>query len=204
MADIENENRRKHDAAEYSLPPVSHLQENENRILDYLENQMPDSERRAVEAHLAVCPECGAFGQQLKQLDAALAHDLARPELSSEFTAHLWQRIETETRPVPVPLRAQLKQQLEEEFQARSTQLRKNFLLLPEVLEGIGYAAVAAVAAYFLVQLLAGVFSAQLTTTTWPGANPALFFAYATGAICLLVGAGFALKRQAVRWLAMF
>ena len=109
MGKFENENRRKHDAADYSLPPISHLQENENRILDFLENQLPAGERRVVEDHLAGCPECQTFCQRLKQLDAALAQGLARPELSPEFTAHMWQRIEAETKPVPATLRVQLK-----------------------------------------------------------------------------------------------
>ena len=157
-----------------------------------------------MEDHLAVCPECQTFCQQLKQLDGAQTKRLARPELSPMFTTDLWRRIEAETTSVPATLRVQLKKQLEEEFQARSTQLRKNFLLLPELLEGIGYAAVAAIAAYFLVQLLAGLFATQLTTSSWVGTNQTFLFAYAAGAICLVAGLAFALKRQAARWLAMF
>src|SRR5262245_40087628 len=97
MASMENEKRWSEEAKEFALPTLSHLQENENRILDYLENQLPASERRTVEEHLAVCPECRGFCQQLKQLDAALAQGLARPELSAEFATQLWRRIGEQT-----------------------------------------------------------------------------------------------------------
>ena len=204
MASFENENRRKLDAADYTLPPLSHLQENKNRILDYLENQLSADERRVVEGHLAVCPECQVFCQQVKQLDAALAQALRRPELSAEFTTLLKKRIATESVSLPASSRNHLKRQMEEEFHTRSAQLRKGFLSLPELLEGFGYAAIAAMAASILVQLLTGDLATRLTAVTRLGISPALFFTYAASAICLVAGLSFALKRPGARWLSMF
>ncbi|HYV28896.1 MAG TPA: zf-HC2 domain-containing protein, partial [Candidatus Eisenbacteria bacterium] len=123
MANVENENRAMRVASEFKLPALSHLQENENRISDYLENQLPAAERRALEEHLTVCAECQNFCQQLKQLDNALAQALARPELSSAFTTSLWQRIAEQATPDLSVARGQLRKQLEEEFQIRSAQL---------------------------------------------------------------------------------
>ena len=204
MANIENENRRKHDAAEFGLPALSHLQENENRILDYLENQLSADERRVVEGHLAVCPECQVFCQQVKQLEAALTQALRRPELSAEFTTLLKQRIATDSMSLPASSRNHLKRRMEEEFHTRSAQLRKGFLSLPELLEGFGYAVIAAMAASILFQLLTGDLATRLTEATRFGISPAMFFTYATSAICLVAGLGFALKRPAARWLSLF
>jgi anti-sigma factor RsiW len=204
MANVENENRAMRVASEFKLPALSHLQENENRISDYLENQLPAAERRALEEHLTVCAECQNFCQQLKQLDNALAQALARPELSSAFTTRLWQRIAEQATPDLSVARGQLRKQLEEEFQIRSAQLRKNILPLPELLEGVGYAAVAAIAAYLLVQLLGGLFANATQSPVLATADQTWLFAYAPAAICLLVGLVFALKRQFMRWLTTF
>src|SRR5260221_6545751 len=150
MASMEKEKQRSGDANEFALPTLSHLQENENRILDYLENQLPAIERRSMEDHLALCPECETFSQRLKQLDIVLAQNLARPGLSAEFTLRMWKRIEEEPPATLSAAPSLLKQQLETEFRARSAELRKSYLALPELLTGFGYAAVAAIAAFLL------------------------------------------------------
>jgi anti-sigma factor RsiW len=64
---------------------------NENsadQLLAYFDGTLPESERRALDAHAARCTECRALLSVHAQLDAFTA-----PEVSSDFDAKLYARI---------------------------------------------------------------------------------------------------------------
>ena len=65
----------------------SHSLQDEDRLLQYLDGQLPAPDAGAVEAHLAVCPECQALRRQWEQLDEKLTRTLAQPRLSPDFAA---------------------------------------------------------------------------------------------------------------------
>ena len=66
-----------------NLQDNSHLAQHEDRLLQYLDGQLPAAEARALEVHLAVCPECQALRRQWAQLEATLVRTLAPPRLSA-------------------------------------------------------------------------------------------------------------------------
>jgi anti-sigma factor RsiW len=52
-------------------------------VTAYLEGAMPASGRRRFEAHLAACPHCGAYIEQLRET-IAITGSIAPEDLSSE------------------------------------------------------------------------------------------------------------------------
>ena len=75
-----------------------HSPQDEDRLLQYLDGQLPAAEARDMEAHLADCPECQALRRQWEQLDERLARTLAQPRLSPDFAARLRQRVAAEAK----------------------------------------------------------------------------------------------------------
>jgi len=132
-------------------------EEFESRILDLLEDQLPDVERAAVENHLAGCSGCQAFAGQLRRLDVALGRHLKPPALSPGFEVRLRQRIQTETVVLSEPQRAERKRQIQAEYAADLKLLRKRAFWLFKVLDLIGYATLAALAGRLIWQTAPGL-----------------------------------------------
>ena len=57
-------------------PPVADLacKEFVELVTDYLENALPDTTRRSFEEHLAGCPFCTIYLEQMRQTIATLGH----------------------------------------------------------------------------------------------------------------------------------
>lgn len=70
----------------------------ESLVWDYLDDELPDAQRRLVAAHLATCPRCTDFYQQLRSFPVPLGQLRAVP-LPPDFTARLMARIA----PLPTP-----------------------------------------------------------------------------------------------------
>ena len=60
-------------------------------VTDYLEGAMPRPDRARFEQHLAVCPECRRYLEQMKQTVAALGRVPAEP-IPAEVEAKLLER----------------------------------------------------------------------------------------------------------------
>jgi anti-sigma factor RsiW len=117
----------------------------ENRILDYLENQLPSAARAEVEAHLVACPACRDFACQLRQLDAALTRHVVAPTLRPEFDVRLHARIENAVLLTETEI-AERKRALQADFEARMLQMKKHPLDLAAFFESFGWAALVALA----------------------------------------------------------
>ena len=131
----------------------------ENRILDYLEDQLPAAAKAEVEAHLAGCPSCRDFARQLRQLDAALCRQVVPPALGPDFNARLHSKIAaaallTETQ------RAERKRDLQADFEARMAQMNKRSLDLPVFFASLTWPALAALAIWLLIVFAPGWSSA--------------------------------------------
>lgn len=120
-------------------------EEFENRISDYLENQLPAADRARVAAHLADCANCRAFARQLEQLDAQLSRTVKAPTLPASFKTRLQERIQT-TVVLSEAQRAERKRQLQAEYEAGLARLNRFSLPPRKLLEGLGYAGVIALA----------------------------------------------------------
>ena len=178
-------------------------EELENRILEYLENQLAPAGRPLVETHLAGCARCQAFARQLQQLDAALTWGIKSPKLPSDFSARLRQRVQTEAMLLSETQRAERKRQLQVEFEADLAQLRRKSLRSTSLLDSLGYAALAALAGWLILKL----------TPTWTnlvaqhgldrfGQNSLL--SWIIGAVFLLIGLTVAFPRQLKKlWMAI-
>lgn len=87
------------------------------RILEYLEEQLPVSDRTTIEAHLTTCPDCRALVAQLKELDGVLSCSLQPPALSHDFSVRLLDRINHEASSFSDTAREQKKAQWQAEFE---------------------------------------------------------------------------------------
>jgi len=84
----------------------------EHELLD-LHDGVLDSERaRTVRDHLGHCARCSTWQAQFAALDARLAAELPRPQLSQAFNARLQERLTALTRP---PARGDLRASIERE-----------------------------------------------------------------------------------------
>ena len=65
-----------------------HCQELVELITDYLEQVLPAGERRRFEQHLAICPGCQAYLQQMQQT-IGVSRQLSEDELDPQMRARL-------------------------------------------------------------------------------------------------------------------
>jgi anti-sigma factor RsiW len=170
-----------------------HLPQDEERLLEYLDGQRPASEARAIEVHVAACPECQALRRQWEQLDEKLARTLAQPRLSPDFAARLRERVAVETKSgAPAP------QTNEPRVEARRREKRVFWLGL---LDGLGYSAAAMAGGYWLLHLAVKWVPSQAVAGTTFLRSPTFLFALVIAGATLLVGLNLAAKNRVWRWL---
>ena len=204
MANPESENREK-PGRQPNPGPATRPHLDETALLGYGDGSLPAAESGAVEAHLAICPDCRALARQWRQLEANLERGLPRPALSADFAARLWRRIETESTFVSQSDRAQLKRKQEAEFETGWAECRRHLLRaqLPWLLDYLGYGVGAALGGYGLYRLLAWYVAASTHTGTLTLSASALSMGMAGSTTLLLVaGFAFAARRQVGRLLA--
>lgn len=177
--------------------------EYEDLVLELLENQLPASQRRALETHLSMCEPCRAFHAAQARLDRALATSLRRPVLPPDFKRRTLQRIAVEAALLPPEVRAEKKRQMETEFESKSSQLRKRLgLSFPGLLDLLGYGVAAVLISYLLCSVLSSraVLSVRWSSEHLPDVT--MTTAWATGAVCLVAGAAAAYKSRLARLVA--
>jgi anti-sigma factor RsiW len=170
----------------------------ESRILDLLENQLPAGERAEVEAHLAACPACRAWAAEWRQLDAALVRAVPRPKLSADFEARLREQIAA----VASPALAERKRQAEADHAARLGELRRWPHWLPQLLDTLGWAALAGWVGGALVRwspALIGLLPARVMST-----EASWWTALLGSAVFLLIGLAVAFPQPRRRLAAWF
>ncbi len=183
-----------------------HSPQDEDRLLQYLDGQLPPPEARAVEAHLAACPDCQALHRQWEQLDQQLAQTMARPKLSPDFATCLRQHIAAEANASAQGIGVQ-------EAAVAATQSprpwvedrrRAKNLLWLGLLDGVGYGAAAAVGGYLLYRTAVAWAAAPAGAGTSVLHNPAFLFGLAIAGTTLLFGLNLAAKNKPLRWLGAY
>ena len=180
-----------------------HSPQEEDRLLQYLDDQLPVPEARALEAHLAVCPECQALRRQWEQLDERLARTLARPRLSPDFATRLAQRVAAGAQAGASD--GWMREGGEAGAQSHQTWIedrrRRTSVLWLGLLDGVGYGAAAAVGGYCLFRLAVAWIPGPAGTGTAFLSGPAFLFALGTAGATLLFGLNLASSNKVLRWL---
>lgn len=181
-----------------------HLNENDPRLQDYLDDRLSPSEIRAIEDHLAACPECQGLVHHAQQVDAEFASHFATITPSRDFTARLLQAANRVG--APTPATETQKQQLENEMRSTWNAENRNFFRsqLPAALDWLGYSTAAAVGFYLLSHFALGAFKAQLKTALSLPATTTLALAAAAAALFMLAGWAVASRHKVARWLSDF
>ena len=178
-------------------------EEFENRLPEYLENQLSPAERLAVETHLAGCARCQAFARQLQQLDAALTRAIKSPILPSDFSARLRQRIQTEGALLSEAQCAERKRRLQAEFEAGLAQLRRKWLASVSLPDVLGCAALATFAGGVILEF-APTWANLAAQHGLDRADLNLVLAWIISAVCLLIGLTVAFPRPLKQlWMAL-
>jgi anti-sigma factor RsiW len=171
----------------------NHSPQDEERLLQYLDGQLPATEASAIEKHLGACTQCQSLRHEWEKLDETLSRTLSQPGLSPDFTARLRERIALATSTLAGGAQPHVPS-----IEARRRESRVFWLGL---LDGLGYGAVAAAGGYWLHHL-------AITWTPSPGSStaaflhgPAFLFALVTAGAALLIGLNLAAKNRVWRWL---
>ena len=180
-----------------------HSPQDEDRLLQYLDGQLPAPEARAIEAHLAVCPDCQGLRRQWEQLDQQLARTLARPRLSPDFAARLRQQVAVEVKAGAPGARVRESAGAATQSHQPWIEDRRRWtsLLWLGLLDGVGYGAAAAVGGYCLLRLAVAWSPGPAGTGTAFLSSPAFLFSLAIAGATLLFGLNLAAKNRPLRWL---
>lgn len=118
-----------------------HLLEWNDRLQDWLDGDLDERSTAALEAHLAQCPHCRRFVEQLRGLDQALHEASAPLGLDSAFDARIFSQIETFDESRRAAARRRIEQELQQNLQALSQRWRRALMLLiPGIVAGIAIA----------------------------------------------------------------
>ena len=180
-----------------------HSPQDEDRLLQYLDGQLPAPEARAVEAHLAACPDCQARRRQWEQLDQQLARTLARPRLSPNFAARVRQRVAAEAEAGAAGSRVRESARVAAESREPWVEDRRRgtSLLWLGLLDGVGYGAAAAVGGYLLFRLAVAWVPSPAGAGTAASSGSGLLFGLAIAGATLLFGLNLAAGNRPLRWL---
>ncbi len=183
-----------------------HLTENDLRLQEYLDGNLPAPERSAIDQHLTCCSECASLVRQYQRLDRELARIIRRPSLSPGFHSRILEQVQTEPISAHTPSSAQQRQQLEQELEAEWRAQQRSFFRaqLPSLLDGLGYSAAAAIGGSLLFRVIMLLVQASGTASAAQANYQALGLAAAAGALILLGALAFVAKTHLSRWLAYF
>jgi anti-sigma factor RsiW len=180
-----------------------HLPQHEDRLLEYLDGQLPAAEARVIEAHLSVCPECQALRRQWEQLDERLARTLAQPRLSPDFAARLRQKVALAAKAGATGLEALNSAWLGAQSYdpGAGVRRREQRVFWLALLDGLGYGTAAAVGGYWLFRLAVAWVPDPAGGGTAFLRSPAFVFALVTAGAALLLGLNLAARKRIWHWL---
>jgi len=183
-----------------------HLPQDEERLLEYLDGQLAVPEARAVEAHLAVCVECQALRRQWEELEERVAGALAQPRLSADFAERLRQQIEAKEGAgapgVRVRERPGAGSWCERPWIGERRRMSSELWL--ELLDVLGYGAVAAVAGFGLMHLAKAWDPGTAAGGVAFLRSPAFLLGVVVGGAALLFGLSLAARNTVLRWVRAF
>ncbi len=187
-------------------PANSHPAEHEERLLQYLDGQLPAAEARALEAHLARCAECQTLCRQWQQIESPLVRVLGRPRLSPDFNARLRRRVLAESEAgATAGGRRESQDSTSQPRPAWSgARLYHSWPLWFRLLDGFGCVAAAAMGGYYLFRLALPWLPASSPEGVAFLNSPAFALALAAAAAALLVGANLGARNRLLRWLTGF
>ena len=172
---------------------MSCLEFNE-KIAEYLDNQLDPAERALLEQHVATCSDCRATAQQWRELDFALSRTIQAPALKPGFETRLQTRIQAEANLLSQTERAERKAALQAEFQTGLKRLHKISFGAFDLLDGLGIATMAALGGWLIFSLLHKWVANGGWHNPWVGLIPplgsALLLAGALGVVFLQVAKG--------------
>ncbi len=183
-----------------------HSPEDDDRLLEYLDGQIPAPGARAIEAHVAVCAKCQALRGQWEQLEERLARTLAQPRLSADFATRLRQQVAAEAKADAQNARLQEKDWSQTQVMPiwAETGRRGSGALWLDLLDVLGYGAAAAVGGYVLSHLTAAWAPGLASTGDAFLRSRAFLFAVVSAGAVLAVGLNLAAKNKVKRWLRAF
>ena len=170
-------------------------EEIENKILEYQENQLSPAQRVEVETHLAGCAGCRIFARQLQRLDAALSASVKVPALSAEFDRQLQERIQVAPAALSEAQRVERERQLQAEFEAGQTRIRRELFALDSLLRHLTWPALAILAGWLTWHFTLPL-TVHLNAQSLGGLDPNLIPWLAASAVLLSVGLAEVFPRQ--------
>lgn len=111
-------------------------------------DELPSAERALVQEHMAQCAECRELARLLKEADACLQRSIRVPKLSPQFSTRLHERIARVS--LTESEREQRKHQAQEEYQAELARLRRSSWNVLQILDGLGWVALALVTGWMV------------------------------------------------------
>lgn len=165
----------------------------ENRLLDYLDGQLPPADHAAIAVHLAACTECARLAAELCQLDHRLSARFAVPVLSADFDRRLQARLAATAPGWNESELAERRRQLEIEFETSQVQLRRRAWAPASFLRQLMLAA----QARGLVIVGGFLFAAAAYgLTCWPGGQSRPNAEYTLGTLALVLCFGYWLTQS--------
>jgi anti-sigma factor RsiW len=175
-------------------PNEAHVLAWNDRLQEWLDGDLSDADRRAVDAHLATCSICPDQLEELRELDTLLSAAAPRLSLDAAFDARLMLEVDAFDHQQRARLRQKLEQERQQQLQSLSRRWKQS---LAFVIPGV----VAALALIFalVASLDHSGLSRSLTaeSTGELGRNAAL---YVQAAFIALIGGGIGLT--VARWLS--
>src|SRR5690349_21472186 len=104
-------------------PAADHSQDWDDRLQDWLDDELEATQRTAFEAHLHSCETCRSTLAALERLDTTLIEAWPRLQLNVAFDAHLFAQIDA----IDERKRAEARRRLEREWQQQMQALSRNW-----------------------------------------------------------------------------
>jgi len=104
-------------------PHEAHLLDWNDRLQEWLDGELSETERRVVDAHLATCAMCPEQLELLRELDGTLAVAAPRLQLDAAFDTRLMREIDA----IDDQQRIRMRQRLEQERQAQLRSLSRHW-----------------------------------------------------------------------------
>lgn len=111
------------------------------RLLDWLDDDLPSSERAAFEAHLSGCAECQSQIESLERLDAQLTAAVPTLALGEAFDTRVLAQIHSIDEAQRAAAQVRIKHEFDTSVQLLTQRWRRTWqLLIPSVVGGIALA----------------------------------------------------------------
>ena len=172
-------------------------EKNEDRILAYLEGDLPEDVQSRLEEHLNSCAACRSYLEVQERLDAEVQEFLAGTELPAAFSSRVLEAVAAEREPLLPPERIlQRKQELEADYASGLRNLRR----APRHRAPLHSPGTGATAGIFMVVGFLGLTLFWLFATDWVPALPAATAVLGDHRVLLSLGVASVFVGSGFRW----